>query len=225
MELSYPSQYLGEQDPRKQGLKRIVARARLTETPLGEQDPRKQGLKRKTDDRQNCNCTTRRARSKKTRIETDKAWRKLEKGFGSESKIQENKDWNTVVLESSNEAYTRRARSKKTRIETPSVDHDILLELTRRARSKKTRIETRSIFWYIEYQETRRARSKKTRIETIFYLTHPLCLPDSESKIQENKDWNPIRGQGVEDQLSSESKIQENKDWNFALRRGNWDGD
>ncbi len=37
----------------------------------------------------------------------------------------------------------------------------------------------------------------------------------SESKIQENKDWNSISiGTSVSNFRDSESKIQENKDWN-----------
>ncbi len=134
---------------------------------LGEQDPRKQGLKLNILQIIHVNIETRRARSKKTRIET--GWYR-----------------NCHFLF----VYTRRARSKKTRIETSKVWIMVDAPRTRRARSKKTRIETSKVWIMVDAPRTRRARSKKTRIET---RPQPRGTPydaSSESKIQENKDWN-----------------------------------
>ncbi len=61
---------LGEQDPRKQGLKRHVEMCPKPPERLGEQDPRKQGLKLVLGLNPRPAISSRRARSKKTRIET-----------------------------------------------------------------------------------------------------------------------------------------------------------
>ncbi len=231
---------------------------------LGEQDPRKQGLKLVFA----CfGCKlhqTRRARSKKTRIETrtkcqirafgdpseskiqeNKDWNMMALGIhrhyeGSESKIQENKDWNSSGSDEKEKRLslgeqdprkqglklyrfprriqdysTRRARSKKTRIETKNMLMCGHLIQPRRARSKKTRIETWGLQWLAHLlaqlgeqdprkqglkrfsarpnplqPPPRRARSKKTRIETRIVNGTPQEVGNSESKIQENKDWN-----------------------------------
>ncbi len=93
------SMNLGEQDPRKQGLKPATnATSGLSEV-LGEQDPRKQGLKLGTIWTLPSAFHSRRARSKKTRIETFFSKHLIEVKYiiTSESKIQENKDWNTIT--------------------------------------------------------------------------------------------------------------------------------
>ncbi len=161
---------------------------------LGEQDPRKQGLKHgrhlygdekidsesKIQENKDWNIRSSCWNSSNTsdsesKIQENKDWNRRFLYFwwiwrASESKIQENKDWNNIRMK---------------RI--------IRVNSTRRARSKKTRIETRAWCPYLSVPSPRRARSKKTRIET-------------------GKMWLPVRPH-----THSESKIQENKDWNLSL--------
>ncbi len=133
---------LGEQDPRKQGLKLAEDNSTKYRSLLGEQDPRKQGLKQLY-------------------------WALYLQSVFSESKIQENKDWNSASVLAAALSSSRRARSKKTRIETDLFSALESGSFPRRARSKKTRIETQPSSDSAPVMGTRRARSKKTRIETM----------------------------------------------------------
>ncbi len=89
---------LGEQDPRKQGLKLVKIKTNMRAADLGEQDPRKQGLKH--GGAYSGGWGRQRSESK---IQENKDWnyedmiREAPDPIYSESKIQENKDWNSPV--------------------------------------------------------------------------------------------------------------------------------
>ncbi len=93
---------LGEQDPRKQGLKQAIEDLYCAGVILGEQDPRKQGLKPHITAE-----VGRSIRDSESKIQENKDWNghiwkhwRLELWI-SESKIQENKDWNHMACNTS----------------------------------------------------------------------------------------------------------------------------
>ncbi len=110
---------LGEQDPRKQGLKPKAPDAARSSKTLGEQDPRKQGLKRWNLKAHWMGMKTRRARSKKTRIETTDGtnWYLIGVNLGEQDPRKQGLKLQRRRLHCPQDR-SRRARSKKTRIET-----------------------------------------------------------------------------------------------------------
>ncbi len=162
--------YLGEQDPRKQGLKHVWYQLIVWPDALGEQDPRKQGLKLPISCLSPWRSFTRRARSKKTRIETSLNDTYPLPSASSESKIQENKDWNARAC-SPTPWFFSHSESK--------------------IQENKDWNPWPSLWFYRCLR--RRLGEQDPRKQGLKHAEHPNTVQrrnSSESKIQENKDWN-----------------------------------
>ncbi len=129
--------------------------------------------------------------SNKTRIETyvlDGTHKQMKL---SESLLQQNKDWNWVGVASSDHRHN---------VWIPSPTKQGLKPQLKRFSS----ISFSSLNPF----------SNKTRIETPCDTPFDMYECESESLLQQNKDWNPeIAGRNIF-LLKSESLLQQNKDWN-----------
>ncbi len=111
----------------------------------------------------------------------------------SESKIQENKDWNMVFV-------------------ALSVTQGVLGEQDPR----KQGLKLGNVYEMPKCSICSESKIQENKDWNLYVPGAPGLNVNSESKIQENKDWNYLKNSSQNAQFfDSESKIQENKDWNY----------
>ena len=139
-----------------------------------------------------------------------------------QSKIQENKDWNSGCESSPSGNHSSfRATSKRTRIETPwrQVWKEPLNTLSEQHPREQGLKPVRGV------DEDRlpllsEQHPREQGLKLAWWIDQETGYPIFQSNIQENKDWNFFAVRRDPAKSHFQSNIQENKDWNQVVAQG-----